>query len=249
MAAIRIIDDHLELASIGTNTHAQIDTHIGDPSAHHAKYTGVEAIAAVLADDKYLRNTGDLCTGKLTVSSSSTQDTGSGSFHLVEDGDAVRFRAVNFSNTWWHQPYFIFSRGRGTASARLYPQSGDAMFEIVSQGWSQSSVAWENCVSIIGLADAAWSAGNYPGRIEFRTGTTGALSAKLTVKSDGKIGVNTGSPTAKLDINSDILRLRTAKTPATAGAAGNTGDWCWDASYIYVCTATNTWKRTAIATW
>jgi hypothetical protein len=23
----------------------------------------------------------------------------------------------------------------------------------------------------------------------------------------------------------------------------------WDADYIYVCTATNTWKRVAIATW
>ena len=52
-----------------------------------------------------------------------------------------------------------------------------------------------------------------------------------------------------VDINSDILRLRTAKTPASAGAAGNQGDWCWDTSYLYVCTATNTWKRNALATW
>jgi hypothetical protein len=56
-------------------------------------------------------------------------------------------------------------------------------------------------------------------------------------------------PTAKLDINSDALRLRTAKTPATSTSVGNQGDMCWDANYIYVCIATNTWKRTAIATW
>lgn len=37
--------------------------------------------------------------------------------------------------------------------------------------------------------------------------------------------------------------------PASAAAAGNTGDMAWDADYIYVCTATNTWKRVAIATW
>lgn len=38
-------------------------------------------------------------------------------------------------------------------------------------------------------------------------------------------------------------------TPASAAAAGTAGDIAWDASYIYICTATNTWKRVAIATW
>jgi hypothetical protein len=45
------------------------------------------------------------------------------------------------------------------------------------------------------------------------------------------------------------LRLRTSRTPASAGAAGNQGEICWDSNYIYVCVATNTWKRTAIAAW
>jgi hypothetical protein len=52
-----------------------------------------------------------------------------------------------------------------------------------------------------------------------------------------------------LDVNNDKIRLRTAKTPASAGATGNAGDICWDADYIYVCVATNTWKRVAIASW
>lgn len=38
-------------------------------------------------------------------------------------------------------------------------------------------------------------------------------------------------------------------TPASAGATGKAGSIVWDADYIYVCTATNTWKRVAIATW
>ncbi len=71
----------------------------------------------------------------------------------------------------------------------------------------------------------------------------------LTVLSTGNVGIGITTPTAKLDINSDILRLRTAKTPATAGASGNAGDICWDSSYFYICVATNTWKRSAIATW
>lgn len=39
------------------------------------------------------------------------------------------------------------------------------------------------------------------------------------------------------------------KTPASAGAAGATGDICWDASYVYVCIATNTWRRIPHASW
>ena len=39
------------------------------------------------------------------------------------------------------------------------------------------------------------------------------------------------------------------QTPASASAAGSAGTIAWDSSYIYICTATNTWKRVAIATW
>lgn len=56
-------------------------------------------------------------------------------------------------------------------------------------------------------------------------------------------------PTALLQISGDTLRLTTARTPASATAAGNQGDVCWDANYLYVCIATNTWRRIAHATW
>jgi len=65
----------------------------------------------------------------------------------------------------------------------------------------------------------------------------------------GKVGIGTSAPTAKLDVASDILRLRTAKTPASSGASGNTGDYCWDADYLYICVNTNTWRRVAHDTW
>ena len=38
-------------------------------------------------------------------------------------------------------------------------------------------------------------------------------------------------------------------TPASATATGTAGEVAWDANYIYICTATNTWKRVAISTW
>ncbi len=38
-------------------------------------------------------------------------------------------------------------------------------------------------------------------------------------------------------------------TPASAAATGTAGQIRWDTDYIYVCTATNAWKRVAISTW
>ena len=86
--------------------------------------------------------------------------------------------------------------------------------------------------------------------MQFRVASgTGTQATVMSMLGNGNVGIATTAPSALLDINSDILRLRTAKTPATSGAAGNTGDICWDADYIYVCIATNTWERAAIAAW
>ena len=63
------------------------------------------------------------------------------------------------------------------------------------------------------------------------------------------VGTSSNSGGALLQVNGDRIRVGTAKTPATSGATGTTGEIAWDANYIYVCTATNTWKRSAIATW
>lgn len=40
-----------------------------------------------------------------------------------------------------------------------------------------------------------------------------------------------------------------SKTPASAAATGAAGSFAWDADYIYIATAADTWKRVAIATW
>jgi len=82
---------------------------------------------------------------------------------------------------------------------------------------------------------------------ELRFRTTGI--DRVTIDVSGNIGINTPSPTQKLDINDDTVRVRTAKTPASATDTGAVGQIAWDVNYVYVCTATNTWKRSAITTW
>lgn len=86
-------------------------------------------------------------------------------------------------------------------------------------------------------ADAlAWSVGGIQGM-------------RLTADRRLGLGDNNNTPTGVLDVADNKIRVRTAQTPATTGAAGNQGDIAWDANYVYVCVATNSWKRAAIATW
>lgn len=73
--------------------------------------------------------------------------------------------------------------------------------------------------------------------------------SRLLINSSGNVGIGTTSPSGKLDVNDDHVRIRTAKTPANAGAAGDAGDVAWDSNYVYVCVATNTWKRSPLASW
>jgi hypothetical protein len=92
---------------------------------------------------------------------------------------------------------------------------------------------------------------------EMALGTPGAATLVIGPTQSafrvGSLGIGTTIPAISdgngIHITGKILRIGTTKTPATAGAAGNAGEICWDADFIYVCVATNTWKKVAIATW
>ena len=76
----------------------------------------------------------------------------------------------------------------------------------------------------------------------------------LIDNTNGNIGLGTGTPTEKLDINSDAIRIRSSQTPSSATAVGDTGQICWDTNYLYICVSGGTegnatWKRIALSTW
>lgn len=66
-----------------------------------------------------------------------------------------------------------------------------------------------------------------------------------------------GNPTKTTSINSSgnltvggsTITLTSSSTPASSTTACTAGTISWDSSYVYVCVATNTWKRSAISTW
>lgn len=88
--------------------------------------------------------------------------------------------------------------------------------------------------------------------------TSGTLKAYLNASSTATNGLGfmlAGSE--KMLLTSTALTLASGlsfamaapSVPASASASGVAGTISWDTNYIYVCVATNTWKRVAIATW
>ena len=49
--------------------------------------------------------------------------------------------------------------------------------------------------------------------------------------------------------NFDKLSVESNGVPSTSGDTGITGTITWDNGYLYVCVATNTWKRCQLSTW
>ncbi|OGC09040.1 hypothetical protein A2246_01340 [candidate division WOR-1 bacterium RIFOXYA2_FULL_37_7] len=65
--------------------------------------------------------------------------------------------------------------------------------------------------------------------------------------TNGKVGVGTTEPTAKLQVDSatgyNQLRMVKSYTPGDSSTAtGNVGDIAWDSNYIYIKT-NDGWKR------
>lgn len=113
------------------------------------------------------------------------------------------------------------------------------------------------------------SATNFPGQMYFDGGahnsssiifrtaqTSGTITQRMRIFAGGNVSISSSAtdPGYLLNVNGTLRAnqfylssLNTA--PATASSTGTTGEIRIDANYIYICTATNTWKRVAIATW
>lgn len=77
--------------------------------------------------------------------------------------------------------------------------------------------------------------------------TPGTYFAAIEVTDGGTENVNALAGRIKTFAQMGVPNLVAA--PATASSAGTAGQVAYDASYFYVCTAANTWKRTALSTW
>ena len=47
----------------------------------------------------------------------------------------------------------------------------------------------------------------------------------------------------------DSTNSAAATVPSSASDTGTAGDIAYDSSYVYICVAKDTWKRSALSTW
>jgi hypothetical protein len=99
---------------------------------------------------------------------------------------------------------------------------------------------------------------NTPAVLYYYENTTAGAGGKITkvvegiVHVDGKVGIKQTTPTAELEVNgttkTSSLIITSNSPPASNTATGTKGTITYNDDYLYICIATNTWKRVALST-
>lgn len=100
----------------------------------------------------------------------------------------------------------------------------------------------------LGSEKAAGASASVDSEVVLFSSTTGKVLKRAT--GTGYAKVSSGvlqTPVATVPV-SDLAGASTA-VPASAGATGTLGQIRFESGFLYVCVATNTWERVAIATW
>ena len=175
-------------------------------------------------------------------------------FEIAKESTYLTMRARVHSDTVWHAPFWEIQRARGTFASPAAVAVDDAIGYFDFIGYDGSD--WVRSCQLATYVASAVSTNKIPGRFEISLmDGDGNYGARLRLAGTGSLGIGI-YPTPVISDGvgfhikgGKILRLDTSKTPASATATGNVGEICWDASYVYVCIATNSWKRAAIEAW
>jgi hypothetical protein len=212
----------LDATVSGTNT--------GD-NATNTQYSGLDAAKVNKSGDTMtgqLNGTSVYLNSKITVSSQSTSplyegNMGSSVFARVGYGGTnAGLKVIHAANqATGDRPIVGALRARGTLTDPLAIQSGDEMFSFLTAGYDGTAIQYPAEIKFV--ADGIVSAGAIPTKIGFYTGSSAGANRleRLTIRSNGLIGVGTTSPGAKLQVDTG-----TASTigQIIKGAAAQTAD-------------------------
>jgi hypothetical protein len=98
---------------------------------------------------------------------------------------------------------------------------------------------------VVGYEAAGPSLGNVGNLI---LGSTNGL-VKTFVGNIAQANVVTTASESGFTVNKGAFVVAANSAPAAANSTGTTGTIAWDGDYVYVCVATDTWKRANLSTW
>jgi len=111
----------------------------------------------------------------------------------------------------------------------------------------------------VGSGGSTQNAAKFWGRVFFGTNndvvlnSTGSGFMHLGSFAGVTLGLSNGTVFLKAVAGgvtlSAPLIIPAGAPPASATATGVIGQWAWDSGFLYLCIATNTWKRAALSTW
>jgi hypothetical protein len=199
----------------GTNLYFTQDRVRGTPLTGYGVGTAVPLAAAdtvlqglgkleaqIIANDaafdstgQWSKNVSDIYfnTGKVGVGVSAPSST------LHVSSNSVPFTGDRYTDTIAGS-HLIVQKARGTVTTPAIVQVNDEVSTLWARGYDGG--AFQNLARIKFLVDGTPGLGDMPGRIEFVTVPDGSTTeeVRMTIKSNGNIGIGTSSPTQKLDV-------------------------------------------------
>lgn len=133
--------------------------------------------------------------------------------------------------------------GQGAAVIQAWQDAAGSTLAWVSALGGIAAASFVNSANLIGIGGGQIGIASSASIVFSSTNAwSGSPDLGFVRDAAGRLRVSNGST----GLGSIMIA---SSTPASASATGAAGTIAWDANYIYVCTATNTWKRVAIATW
>jgi hypothetical protein len=225
----------------------------------------ITTTSGVLTTGTFGTTPGSFCQGSDARLSDARTPAAHKATHATGGSDALTPSAIGAAPT--NSPTFTGNVGIGAAS------TGSKLEVIVDGGQGincvNNGIAGTVNYAVMGqgsgpaAANTGFFANVYNGGSNYGVRITNppSSSTNWSIYSDataqsyfaGNIGIGVSSTAISSGVGlhcaGSTLRVATPRTPASSTATGNTGEICWDASYVYLCVNTNTWRRIAHSTW